>query len=379
MSHGARIAATINLMRYADLSAPTSEVECERNGGDWRLRRAPGQKELNGPMPTREQEQTSPAKEDDDCVAATENGVDASEGPIARAEALTRDQRFEHAGSETMDDLEATVAATHLSATPDAEPPEVMPSEVIQPDEEDSTHLQTQTQEASKKSSDESDTSTSDSEGWITPSNLHKHQHTSPQSNPAPNSKKPPSTLQTALLTTDFAMQNVALQVNLNVLSPALTRIRHLRTYILRCHACFCTVKEMSRQFCPRCGKPSLTRVACSTDANTGEFKLHLKKNMQWNTRGDRYSVPKPVSGSSNGKVGGGGSGGGGGKGGWGWDLILVEDQKEYQRAVGRKGAKERDLMSADFLPGILTGHRASGGGRPTVGAGRNVNAKRRR
>lgn len=97
---------------------------------------------------------------------------------------------------------------------------------------------------------------------------------------------------------------------------------------------------------------------------------------MQWNHRGDRYSIPKPVPGAANGKVG---QGKGGGKGGWGQELILAEDQKEYLRATnGRKGKKELDLMDDDYLPGILTGERARNGGRPKVGAGRNVNSKKR-
>jgi RNA-binding protein NOB1 len=112
--------------------------------------------------------------------------------------------------------------------------------------------------------------------------------------------------------------------------------------------------------------------VACSTNAN-GEFKLHLKKNMQWNHRGDRYSVPKPVHGSSNGRVQGGG------KGGWGNDLIFAEDQKEYQRAIkDEKKSKARDLMDEDYLPSILTGDRGRVGGRVKVGPGRNINSKKR-
>ncbi len=97
---------------------------------------------------------------------------------------------------------------------------------------------------------------------------------------------------------------------------------------------------------------------------------------MQWNSRGDRFSIPKPVAGTSNGKVGGGG----GGKGGWGQGLILAEDQKEYVRAVGTEGKrKERNLMDQDYLPSILTGDRNRGGERIKIGAGRNVNSRRRR
>ena len=97
---------------------------------------------------------------------------------------------------------------------------------------------------------------------------------------------------------------------------------------------------------------------------------------MQWSHRGDRYSIPKPVPGSANGKVG---QGRGGGKGGWGQELILAEDQKEYLRARGRANSrKQADLMTDDLLPGILTGDRGKVGGRPRIGAGRNVNSKKR-
>lgn len=170
-------------------------------------------------------------------------------------------------------------------------------------------------------------------------------------------------------------MQNVLLQMGLNLLSTSIQQVRHIKTYILRCHACFQKTKDMSKQFCPRCGKPTLTRVSCSTNAK-GEFQMHLKKNMQWNRRGDRYSIPRPVSGTASGKVGRGKKGG---KGGWGQELILAEDQKEYVRAIQGEGRrKEKNLMDEDYLPSILTGERSRTGGRPKVGAGRDVNSKKR-
>jgi RNA-binding protein NOB1 len=98
---------------------------------------------------------------------------------------------------------------------------------------------------------------------------------------------------------------------------------------------------------------------------------------MQWNNRGNVYSIPKPTSGSANQKWKGPSAGGG--KSGWGSDLILAEDQKEYVRAMtGAKKSRSKDLMDEDMLPGILTGDRARGGGRPRIGAGRNVNSRRR-
>ena len=95
---------------------------------------------------------------------------------------------------------------------------------------------------------------------------------------------------------------------------------------------------------------------------------------MQWNTRGDVYSIPKPVPGSANGKIVTGG-----GKGGWGQELILAEDQKEYVQAMtDMRRKKDKDLMDEDFMPSILSGNRGRAGGRPKVGAGKNVNSKKR-
>jgi RNA-binding protein NOB1 len=59
--------------------------------------------------------------------------------------------------------------------------------------------------------------------------------------------------------------------------------------------------------------------------------------------------------------------------------LILAEDQKEYVRAMGKmQRRKEKDLMDEDLLPSILSGDRGGGSGRVKVGAGRNVNSRRR-
>jgi RNA-binding protein NOB1 len=216
-----------------------------------------------------------------------------------------------------------------------------------------------------------------DSDGdWITPLNLTKRKAVD-SGLPADRPLSPQSQLDVATMTIDFAMQNVLLQMNLQLLSTNMQRIKHLVAKVLRCHACFLIVKDVSKQFCPRCGGASLRRVNCSTNSK-GEFRLHLAKNYQINKRGDKYSIPKPIAGTANTKW----SGIGGGQGGWGRDLILAEDQKEYVKQVEQekrsKGA--RDLMDDDYLPGILTGDRSGrAGGRMKVGAGKNVNSKRTR
>ncbi|KAL2010451.1 hypothetical protein VTN00DRAFT_6258 [Thermoascus crustaceus] len=330
------------------------EIECERNGGDWRLRSVPGQKGLNGKPPVKVEE-----KKDEPEPSQGEEKTEGTEfDKITKDLESTKLDDEKNAGEKDGGaSAEGNVAAEVVANDP------AVSQETQEPE----------AQEVQEAEEEEADDSGSEG-GWITPSNIKKRQARDEASSASATPE--PKVMQVATMTTDFACQNVLLQMNLNLLSTTtLQRIRHLKTYIKRCHACFCTTKEMNRQFCPRCGKDTLTRVSCSTDAN-GQFKLHLKKNMQWNTRGNRYSVPKPVHGNASGKWKGGG-----GQGGWGTNLILAEDQKEYVRAVSeeqRRQRKERDLMDEDYLPGILTGERNRTGGRIRVGAGRNVNSRKR-
>ncbi|KAF2497145.1 D-site 20S pre-rRNA nuclease [Lophium mytilinum] len=402
-----------------EILALAYELECEKNGGNWRLRSVPGQKELNGPFPSKEKETQSPNAQQIDAsqpsVTAqetSETAPSATQLPTETPEVASQDERLEvivaDSAVEPPENSQTSVDSTQVSelggvpVTTD-EASEPLPAEetsnnpsnhgaegvqieqdtpVSQPEDVDSKlaelHMSDSTEDVGPVEQDDEEvpqltesSDDSDGGGWITPSNLKKHQ--TKEDNKSFKSYKQPKTMSVATLTTDFAMQNVLLQMNLNLLSTSLARISRLNTYILRCYACFLTTKQMDKQFCPRCGKPSLTRVACST-SSAGEFKLHLKKNFQWNHRGERYSIPKAVHGSSNGK-----RDVGGGKGGWGQELILAEDQKEYARAIeGQRRQKTRDLMDEDYLPGILTGDRNKVGGRPKVGAGRNVNSRKR-
>ncbi|KAI7146348.1 putative 20S-pre-rRNA D-site endonuclease nob1, partial [Hortaea werneckii] len=326
----------------------------------------PGQKRVNGSPPgksnnTDEKPSSEETQEAQD-PAEAEKAPDNAHGEIPQStvaqptevvsEAKNDGQATEHENRDTQDEAQMSEALAKTD----------LRSSIA----EDSKEPQSKVDSAQNSQGG----SGSDDEGWITPSNLKKKQ--AKDAGAAASAASEPKTMQVGVLTSDFAMQNVILQINLNLLSPSLNRVKHLKTFVLRCHACFQVTKEMNKQFCPKCGQPTLTRVSCSTDSNGG-FKLHLKKNMQWNTRGDRYSIPKPVHGSTNGRLVGGG------KGGWGNDLILAEDQKEYQRAANaEKRQKERSLMDEDYLPGILTGDRGRTGGRIKVGAGRNVNARKR-
>ena len=272
------------------------ELECERNGGDWRLRRVPGQKGINGPIPQKNESSSSEAVPPqhgdrmglDSSMTQVESRIEATD--VHELDKSATDV-FSEISSESSVQMKQQSDSIHAMGTTRSSL-ESIDQQVIQHSEEALAAYDTR---------QPSDSESCDSEGWITPSNLKKQQAKDRErSSMAITEGK---VMQVATITTDFAMQNVLLQMGLNLLSPSIQQVRHIKTYILRCHACFAKCKDMAKQFCPRCGKPTLTRVSCSTNAK-GEFQIHLKKNMQWNHRGDRFSIPKPVSGAANGKTG---------------------------------------------------------------------------
>ncbi|KAL7941866.1 D-site 20S pre-rRNA nuclease [Trichoderma barbatum] len=352
---------------YGVLSRPDMEVlalgyelECERNGGDWRLRNTPGQKGLNG-RPPQDKPSTGEAQEEPAQEDGAQQPADA-ELALEGAEVQTDAQSQLPAEASLSDDLQNL----NMGASGDSEEQTTEPEapEVVEESEEPAIAVE-QPEEASEESDDE---------GWITPSNLKKQQAIDSGAS-GTNDNAPPKILQAAILTSDYAMQNVALRANLNLITPSFSRITYLKTWVLRCHGCFNITKDMNKQFCPKCGQSTLTRTSCSTDQH-GNFKIHLKQNFQWNSRGNVFSVPKPVHGSANGRL----PKNVGGKNGWGRDLILAEDQKEHVKALDdQRRQRKKDLMDEDFLPGLLTGNRSGAGGKIKVGAGRAVNSRRKR
>ena len=327
------------------------EVELEVAGGDWRLRKVPGQKELNGPLPEgwgwegkilegegkaeEKAEGTTSEETTSEETTSEETTLEGTTSVKPKAEEQTPEQPAE-------EELASKLAGVALT-------PESAPAVTFA--EEPTTIPELTALEVADESDSDSD---SDSEGWITPSNLHKHIQTAP----TPNTTTAPlgtQKLTVALATTDFALQNVLLQLNLHLLSPtSLCRITHTRSTVLRCHACFLVVRNppptsTQSAFCPRCGgAKTLLRTTCSTDAQ-GVFRIHLKKNFQWNNRGNVYSLPKPQHGTSSMK-------------GVARAPVLREDQKEYERAIRREGYhKEKDLLDEDYSPSILSGARKWG------------------
>ncbi|KAG2155008.1 Nin one binding Zn-ribbon like-domain-containing protein [Suillus bovinus] len=230
-----------------------------------------------------------------------------------------------------------------------------------------------------------------DGEGeWVTPENVALHKSQALQLLPSSSStskkgrgrKVEDEFVPAGCMTGDFAVQNVLLQMGLTLVGTEGKRIQKVKSWVLRCHACFKICKDNSKQFCPSCGNPTLMRASvtvASPDASQDApaMQVHLKKNFQYKVRGTVYSIPAPKPGSA--------------KTGPGEGLILREDQLEYMRAKkhadGKRDREERRMIKGlvdkggeggvsvggwsdpDWMPGILSA-RSGGQGRPSHAGG---------
>ncbi|NXN01060.1 NOB1 protein, partial [Sylvia borin] len=168
----------------------------------------------------------------------------------------------------------------------------------------------------------------SDDEGWITPSNLKQVQQDTGHCDTAPVG------VQVGCVTTDFAMQNVLLQMGLHVLAVNGMLIRRARSYILRCHGCFRTTSDMTKVFCPHCGNKTLKKVAVSV-SDDGSLHMHFSRNPKvLNPRGLRYPLPAPQGGKHANNP------------------HLVEDQRFPQQRLSRKARQKTNVFDPDYLAG---------------------------
>ncbi|XP_053356968.1 RNA-binding protein NOB1 [Clarias gariepinus] len=166
-----------------------------------------------------------------------------------------------------------------------------------------------------------------DGGGWITPSNIKQIQMDAGECCPSED-------VTVGCVTTDFAMQNVLIQIGLNVLSVNGMLIKHTRNYVLRCHACFKTTTNMNKSFCPHCGNDTLKKVAV-TLSEDGNMQMHFSRNPKvLNPKGKRYAIPLPQGGkhSSN--------------------PHLVDDQRFPQQRLSRKARAKTDVFDPDYLAG---------------------------
>ncbi len=69
--------------------------------------------------------------------------------------------------------------------------------------------------------------------------------------------------------------------------------IRQTRRFILECYACYKMCKDSSKQFCPSCGNPSLTKLSVRVNDN-GTMTFYRNPKKKINTRGKIVEIFLP-------------------------------------------------------------------------------------
>ncbi|XP_043481798.1 RNA-binding protein NOB1 [Leptopilina heterotoma] len=179
--------------------------------------------------------------------------------------------------------------------------------------------------DAEEEDSDEDDDD--DDDGWITPGNIGviKKQMESDVIDEKP--------AVVACLTMDFAMQNVLMQIGLNIASLDGKVIKQMRTFILRCYACFRTTGIMTKVFCPHCGNKTLKKVSISIDEN-GKQHMHINFRRPLSSKGKKFSLPTPHGGKHANNP------------------ILCEDQPLPDQRPSRLARMKNDPLKDDYIAG---------------------------
>ncbi|GAA5924178.1 rRNA-binding endoribonuclease [Sporobolomyces koalae] len=333
-------------------------LELEENG-TWRVRDHPGQV-LTGPPKEDAKSKTAGSTKGDDetkeenkveLVASVDEAADKLESlqvadptPEKVSAAPSSKDTLEPSSSQDL----PTASTSTLPPSTDAGPSASSAEEESVPSHSTDEPAPEHPAEAEEQDDgDDSDAeSTSSSGSWITPSNIHSHKVKDLGLFSAPSTsktqQKPRTILKAAVLTGDFAMQNVGLQMGLNVLGSGGKRVKEVRTWVLRCHACFKLCKNPEKRFCPSCGGPTLLRTSItyvpSTPQNPQGYILHLKQNYNYRLRGTQYSLPTPQMGKAGGQ-------------GKKAEPVLREDQKEWIKGVKsqevRQMKEQRALVKA--------------------------------
>jgi RNA-binding protein NOB1 len=88
-----------------------------------------------------------------------------------------------------------------------------------------------------------------------------------------------------SVVTIDFAMQNVVLQIGLRLVSVGGVEIRNIKRWVLKCRSCFKILDEVEKEFCPDCGSHTLYKISYSVDSS-GNVRYHEPRNRKLNLRG---------------------------------------------------------------------------------------------
>ncbi|XP_062580303.1 RNA-binding protein NOB1-like [Saccostrea cucullata] len=165
-----------------------------------------------------------------------------------------------------------------------------------------------------------------DDDGWITPSNISSLKQKMTSQDQARVA------VPVGCVTTDFAMQNVLIQMGLNVISVDGLLIKRAKSFVLRCFACMKITKDMMKEFCPYCGNRTLQKVSMTVEED-GSIRYFLSRRKPISTKGMKHQLPLPRGGKHSNNP------------------ILTEDQPRPQQRAAKK-KQHLDVFDPDYVSG---------------------------
>lgn len=301
---------------YASLSladikvlALTYELEVEVQGSDSHLNTEPRKIVTEGATTkaSRNQkfndppEQEEEEEEVDKCVP----GEDRETDDITHEEDTEPTEREENCGTQETEEYSET-ATEEDSKTEDAE---------------------NEDEDEGKENEDDDDDG-----GWITCENIKRRRGKRNIFGGVEEEVEEETDVKVACITGDFAMQNVLKHIGLAVMGVDGRLIRQLKTYILRCHACYRTTSVMEKIFCPHCGNKTLKKVSVTLDPD-GTQRIWINTKRPISKRGMKYSLPTPKGGKHS------------------RNPILVADQREANKSSSKMSKKKINPLHEDYNP----------------------------
>lgn len=259
------------------------------------------------------------ANESPDTVKAAIEAQLAGKEPLASETIEKEEDQDQEPSQEELDKLFEQLKCAP-SAEEEKELSELLVSQPVEVDEEVS-----EPQEA--KHSQNLDEDVGD-DGWITHSNIKKAKKA--LEGKVETDEVPP----VACMTTDYALQNVLKQLNLHLAALNGRIIKQLRTYILRCYACYKTTSIMTKVFCPNCGNKTLKRVAVSLDEN-GRQVIHINTRRPLTNKYKNQSLPRFQGGKHS------------------RNPILFEDQPMPRQMPSRVAKTKTNALDQDYTAGF--------------------------
>ena len=147
-------------------------------------------------------------------------------------------------------------------------------------------------------------------------------------------------------ITSDYAMQNVIIQMGFKLLSLDGRRITRVKRFKLLCRACQRLNLNIEKMFCEYCGSHTLIKVSVYIN-NNGEITFFKNPRRKPRLRGTKYSLPKPQGGRE------------------GDGLILREDELMvgHKRIMVRRIEKEKRVMQSTINDTLQGNYWAGGEG----------------